>query len=62
MALPTFVRAVLTGVAMQGRPPDSYLPEYDVEEEDNPDMRLGKYAKDHLVVRPDFYDDGETYD
>ena len=45
--------------------PDSYLPEYDIDDaEENPDLRLGRYARSHLVVRDredDFYDD-DTYD
>jgi hypothetical protein len=38
--------------------PDAYLPEYDVEEEENADVRLGRYARDHLVLRDaEFYED-----
>ena len=38
--------------------PATELPEYDVEEEENPTVRLGKYACGHLVVRgPEYFDD-----
>ncbi len=53
------------GVQMAEAVPDSYLPEYDIDDaEENPDLRLGRYARSHLVVRDredDFYDD-DTYD
>ena len=38
--------------------PATELPEYDVEEDENPVVRLGKYACGHLVVRgPEYFDD-----
>ena len=45
--------------------PDTLLPEYDIEDaEENPELRLGRYAREHLVVRDreqDFYDDDDLY-
>ncbi len=42
--------------------PDTYLPEYDIEEEENADVRLGKYACDHMVVRDtEFYEDDRDH-
>ncbi len=53
--------AARAGVQMAEAVPDSYLPEYDIEDADeNPELRLGRYAREHLVVRDrehDFYDD-----
>ena len=47
---------------MQEVVPDAYLPEYDIEEEENPDVRLGRYARDHLVLRdPEFYEDDRDH-
>ena len=38
--------------------PATELPEYDVQEDENPVVRLGKYACGHLVVRgPEYFDD-----
>lgn len=46
------------GVQMAEAVPDAYLPEYDIEEEENADVRLGRYARDHLVLRDaEFYED-----
>lgn len=45
--------------------PDTLLPEYDIDDADeNPELRLGRYAREHLVVRDreqDFYDDDDLY-
>ena len=38
------------GVQMQEAVPDACLPEYNIEEEENPDVRLGRCARDHLVL------------
>ncbi|KAK9836274.1 hypothetical protein WJX81_001417 [Elliptochloris bilobata] len=52
-------------VQMAEAVPDSYLPEYNIDDADeNPDLRLGRYAREHLVVRDrehDFYDDDDVY-
>ncbi len=39
------------GVQMREVPPAAYIPEYDLEEEGDPDVRLCQYARDHMVVR-----------
>lgn len=39
------------GVQMREVPPPAYIPEYDIEEEGDPDVRLSQYARDHMVVR-----------
>ncbi|CAK0785511.1 hypothetical protein CVIRNUC_008721 [Coccomyxa viridis] len=45
-------------VQMHEAVPATELPEYDVEEDENPVVRLGKYACGHLVVRgPEYFDD-----
>lgn len=36
---------------MAAVPPDLYLPQYNIEEEQDPDERLKSYARDHLVLR-----------
>ncbi len=42
--------------------PEMYVPEYDIEEEENADVRLGKYACDHLVVREtEYYEDDRDH-
>ncbi|EIE27745.1 class I RPD3 type histone deacetylase protein [Coccomyxa subellipsoidea C-169] len=49
-------------VQMHEAPPDTYVPEYDIEEEENADVRLGKYACDHLVVREtEYYEDDRDH-
>ena len=48
---------VLAGVQMKEMPPASYLPQYQPPDDDNPDIRLTQYARDHLVVR-----DNEMFD
>ncbi len=39
------------GVQMAEVPPPTHIPEYDLEEEGDPDVRLSQYARDHCVVR-----------
>jgi hypothetical protein len=39
------------GVQMKQAPPPAYIPEYDIDEEGDPDVRLCQYARDHMVVR-----------
>ncbi len=47
---------------MHEAPPDTYVPEYDIEEDENADVRLGKYACDHLVVREtEYYEDDRDH-
>jgi hypothetical protein len=36
---------------MKQVPPPAYIPEYDIDEEGDPDVRLSQYARDHMVVR-----------
>jgi hypothetical protein len=36
---------------MQYVPPDFILPEYEDDDEDNPDMRLCQYAKEHMIIK-----------
>mmetsp|Transcript_40359 Transcript_40359/g.72484 ORF Transcript_40359/g.72484 Transcript_40359/m.72484 type:complete len:443 (-) Transcript_40359:213-1541(-) len=38
-------------VQMQYVPPDFILPEYEDDDEDNPDMRLCQYAKEHMIIK-----------
>ncbi|KAK9815875.1 hypothetical protein WJX72_011119 [[Myrmecia] bisecta] len=51
------------GAQMAELPPDAYIPEYDFDDEDNPDARLSQYARDHLVIRDTefFEDDRDNY-
>jgi len=45
------------GVQMHEAVPATELPEYDIEEDENPTVRLGKYACGHLVVRgPEYFE------
>ena len=47
------------GVQMSEVPPENYIPEMndDLEEDENPDERLGQYAMDRNIKRDDeFYD------
>jgi len=39
--------------------PATELPEYDIEEDENATVRLGKYACGHLVVRGPEYSENE---
>lgn len=36
---------------MSAVPPDLYLPQFNIEEEQDPDERLKTYARDHLILR-----------
>lgn len=57
-----YVGDFCAGVQMHEAPPDTYVPEYDIEEEENADVRLGKYACDHLVVREtEYYEDDRDH-
>eukprot|EP00191_Tetraselmis_sp_GSL018_P004661 CAMPEP_0177599656 /NCGR_PEP_ID=MMETSP0419_2-20121207/13120_1 /TAXON_ID=582737 /ORGANISM="Tetraselmis sp., Strain GSL018" /LENGTH=422 /DNA_ID=CAMNT_0019092425 /DNA_START=487 /DNA_END=1756 /DNA_ORIENTATION=+ len=55
-------------VQMHEVPPDSAIPEFDDEdEEDDPDERLTQYAKDHMIIKDDLievpairYDNSQT--
>eukprot|EP00873_Tetraselmis_striata_P038131 jgi/Tetstr1/458395/TSEL_044833.t1 len=38
-------------VQMHYVPPDTALPEYEDDEDDNPDIRLCQYAKDHMIIK-----------
>lgn len=64
-SLGVYIRLARAGVQMAEAVPDSLLPEYDIEDaEENPELRLGRYAREHLVVRDreqDFYDDDDLY-
>ena len=42
---------MIAGVQMREAPPPAHIPEYDLEEEGDPDVRLSQYARDHCVVR-----------
>ena len=59
------MRLARAGVHMAEAVPDTLLPEYDIDDaEENPELRLGRYAREHLVVRDreqDFYDDDDLY-
>ncbi|CAL8463701.1 g3235 [Coccomyxa elongata] len=49
-------------VQMHEAVPAQYVPEYDIEEEENADVRLGKYACEHLVVREtEYYEDDRDH-
>ena len=36
---------------MAEAPPEALLPEWDVDEEEAAEERLGRYARDHLILR-----------
>ena len=44
---------------MKEVPPPAYIPEYDIDEEGDPDVRLSQYARDHMVVRDNEFFAGE---
>jgi len=49
-------------VQMHYVPPDSILPEYEDDEDDNPDIRLCQYAKDHMIIKEEQpFDAGGRY-
>lgn len=57
-SLITSVHCGCAGVQMHEAVPATELPEYDIEEDENPIVRLGKYACGHLVVRgPEYFED-----